>query len=102
MQFETLSETRAHGGTQGVYRHASTSTGTDAGNPKHSAVSWARSSGLTTTRRTVAASSTDPDAAFLRAAPWPLWIWQYGPVFGAFAQMLLIGAVTWVHMLLMG
>ncbi|MBX9897863.1 MAG: S-formylglutathione hydrolase [Qipengyuania sp.] len=29
MTTETLSETRAHGGTQGVYRHASTATGTD-------------------------------------------------------------------------
>jgi len=29
MAIETLSETRAHGGTQGVYRHASISTGTD-------------------------------------------------------------------------
>ena len=29
MTLETLSEARAHGGTQGVYRHASTSTGTD-------------------------------------------------------------------------
>ncbi|MEM9738728.1 MAG: S-formylglutathione hydrolase [Pseudomonadota bacterium] len=29
MTFETLSETRAHGGTQGVYRHASPTTGTD-------------------------------------------------------------------------
>ena len=28
MTLETLSETRAHGGTQGVYRHASTATGT--------------------------------------------------------------------------
>jgi S-formylglutathione hydrolase len=28
MAIETLSETRAHGGTQGVYRHPSTSTGT--------------------------------------------------------------------------
>ena len=26
---ETLSETRSHGGTQGVYRHASNATGTD-------------------------------------------------------------------------
>ncbi|MGY2498927.1 alpha/beta hydrolase-fold protein, partial [Klebsiella pneumoniae] len=26
---ETVSTTRAHGGTQGVYRHASTATGTD-------------------------------------------------------------------------
>ena len=25
---ETLSTTRAHGGTQGIYRHASTATGT--------------------------------------------------------------------------
>lgn len=29
MTIETVSETRAHGGTQGVYRHASRSTGTD-------------------------------------------------------------------------
>lgn len=29
MNFETVSETRAHGGTQGVYRHASSATGTD-------------------------------------------------------------------------
>ena len=29
MTTETLSETRAHGGTQGVYRHGSTATGTD-------------------------------------------------------------------------
>ena len=28
MTIETVSETRAHGGTQGVYRHASTVTGT--------------------------------------------------------------------------
>nr|WP_295660939.1 S-formylglutathione hydrolase [Polymorphobacter sp.] len=28
MAFETLGETRSHGGTQGVYRHASTATGT--------------------------------------------------------------------------
>lgn len=29
MTIETLSETRSHGGTQGVYRHASSATGTD-------------------------------------------------------------------------
>lgn len=29
MTIDTVSETRAHGGTQGVYRHASASTGTD-------------------------------------------------------------------------
>jgi S-formylglutathione hydrolase len=29
MTFETVSEARSHGGTQGVYRHASSSTGTD-------------------------------------------------------------------------
>ena len=29
MTIETLSEARAHGGTQGVYRHASSATGTD-------------------------------------------------------------------------
>ena len=29
MTLETLSETRAHGGTQGVYRHASNATGTE-------------------------------------------------------------------------
>ena len=29
MTFETVSENRSHGGTQGVYKHASTETGTD-------------------------------------------------------------------------
>ena len=29
MTLETVSETKCHGGTQGVYRHASSSTGTD-------------------------------------------------------------------------
>ena len=29
MTFETLSANRSHGGTQGVYKHASTTTGTD-------------------------------------------------------------------------
>ena len=29
MTIETLSTVRSHGGTQGVYKHASTTTGTD-------------------------------------------------------------------------
>jgi len=86
---ETVSTVRAHGGTQGVYRHASTATTTDmvfsAFVPDHAPgtklpVLWYLS-GLTCTHANVTAPDTSPRGAEVPDDPEGLWDFGQGAGF---------------------